>query len=84
MQGVIIVVLIRKHMIFNAVYHETAVLDTIRISALYVVRPFQPNYGDLCLQELTHLELLQSEDGKGLRNSDSRYQSRGQCPVQCH
>ena len=84
MQGVIIVVLIRKHMIFNAVYHETAVLDTIRIPALYAVRRFQPNYGHLCLQRLTHLELLQSEDGKGLRNSDSRYQSRGQCPVQCH
>jgi len=84
MQGVIVVVLIGRHVIFNTVYHETAVLDTIRIPALCVVRRFQPDCGYLCLQELTHLELLQSEDGKGLRSSGSRYQSRGQYPVQCH
>jgi hypothetical protein len=50
MQGIIVVVLIGKHVIFNAVYHETAVLDTIRIPALCVVRCFQPGYGYLAFR----------------------------------
>ena len=51
MQGVIVVVLIGKHVIFNAVYHEAAVLDTIRIPALCVVRRFQRDYGYLAFRD---------------------------------
>ena len=51
MQGIIVVILIGKHVIFNAVYHEAAVLDTIRIPALCVVRRFQRDYGYLAFRD---------------------------------